>query len=243
MKSEVSRNVSLIILAVRLQRLIKSLPNNHVSAERISRKSLAEAYFSEGLSKSAEGARKKACRYMDEIEHIFGLDGSEATGYSMDKKFKSFRDMFVFWLEKIDPPSKDDKRLHIMLTGLIHSIDNAFSEDPIVIPNLARELKEKYSNKNIRDTKQPLNEMFDNYYIASWLQLIEMDDEALGVNTSTDPLLLRLKSRKQTGSNQDISIKLARPGRIHIIFDTCLSGLDQKAFEKAEGVSKSLRLF
>jgi len=241
MKSEISRNVLLIALAVRLQRLVKNLPNNHVSAERISRKSLAEAYFSEELSKSAEGARKKSSRYMDVMEKIFGLDGSEASGYVMARKFETFRDMFAFWLEKISPPGKDDKRLHIMLTGLIHSIENAFSEDPIVIPTLARQLKEKYGNKNVRDTKEPLNELFDNHYIASWLQLIEIDDEALGIDTSMDPLLLRLHAKKQTGSNQDVSIKLARPGRVHVVFDTCLSDLHQETFSKVRAITTAVQ--
>jgi len=242
MKSEISRNILLIALAVRLQRLVKNLPNNHVSAERISRKSLAESYFSEGLSKSTEGARKKASRYMDVMEQTFGLDGSETSGYVMAKKFETFRDMFAFWLDSISPPSNDDKRLHIILTGLIHSIDNAFSEDPIVIPNLARQLKEKYGNKNIRDTKEPLNELFDNHYIASWLQLIEMDEGALAIDASMDPLLLRLKPRQLTGSNQDVSIKLARPGRIHIVFEAYLSDLERENFVKCQSIAKSVKL-
>ncbi len=242
MKSEISRNILLIALAVRLQRLVKNLPNDLVSAERISRKSLAESYFSEDLSKSSEGARKKASRYMDVMEQVFGLDGSESSGYVMARKFETFRDMFAFWLDSISPPDSDDKRLHVILTGLIHSIDNAFSEDPIVIPKLARQLKEKYGNKNIRDTKEPLNELFDNHYVASWLQLIEMDDGALAINKDAEPLLLRLKPRQQTGSNQDISIKLARPGRIHVGFAAYLSDLEQETFKKCQNIATSVKL-
>jgi len=225
MKSEVSRNVLLIALAVRLQRLVKNLPNHHLSAERISRKSLAEAYLCDGLSKSADGARKKAARYMDEIENIFGLDGSESSGYVMAMRFDKFRDMFVFWMEKINPPKTSDKRLHVMLTGLIHAIDNAFSSDPIVIPELAKELKQQYGNKNIRDTREPLYELFDNMFIASCLQLCEEDNDSLSISPEMDPLLLRLRSRAEVGGNADASINLARPGRIHVILDHTISDL------------------
>jgi len=212
----------LILLAIRLQRLIKNLPNNHISAERISRKSLAEEYFSCGLSKSNEGARKKAARYMRDIEEVFGLRGTEDTGFVMQRKFLKFRDMFQFWLEEISPPGKDDKRLHVMLSGLLHAIDNAFSMDPIVIPNLAKQLRQKYGNKNIRDTREPLHELFDNAYIGGLLQLIEDDDEAMLIDTSMDPLLLRLKPRSEVGSNADVSINIARPGRIRVIIDSLM---------------------
>jgi len=239
-KSEVSRNVLLIALAVRLQRLVKNLPNDHISAERISHKSLAESYFHDGLSDSSEGARKKAGRYMDEMERVFGLRGSESTGYVMAQKFEKFRDMFQWWLEKISPPGSHDKRLHVMLNGLIHAIDNAFSEDPIVIPELARQLKEKYGNKNVRDTRKPLSEMFDNHYIASWLQLIEMDENGLAVATDMDPLLLRLKPKSAVDDNHDASIKLARPGRIHTIFEQTLNDLNQIQLAKVRDVATSV---
>jgi len=240
MKSEISRNILLIALAVRLQRLVKNLPNNHVSAERISRKSLAESYFSEELSKSCEGARKKASRYMDVMEQTFGLDGLETSGYVMARKFETFRDMFAFWLDKISPPGKDDKRLHVMLSGLIHAIDNAFSEDPIVIPKLASQLKQCYGNKNVRDTKEPLIEMFDNYYISSWLQLIEMDEEGLAIDTGMDPLLMRQRQRSEVGGNADHSVKLARPGRIHVIFDSTLADLDKQTKECCTKIASAI---
>jgi len=240
MISEVSRNVLLIALAVRLQRMVKHLPNNHISAERISRKSLAEAYYSDDISKSEEAARKKAGRYMEEIDRIFGLRGTESSGYVMNQKFATFREMFAFWLDAISPPGKDDKRLHVMLSGLIHAIDNAFTEDPIVIPNLAKQLKERYGNKNIRDTKEPLIEMFDSYYIGSWLQLIEMDEETLAIDTEMDPLLLRQRPRSETGENRDISIKLARPGRIHVIFDSAISDLDHDSINRCREVAKAV---
>ena len=229
MKSETSRNVLLIALAIRLQRLVKNLPNNHISAERISAKSLAEFYFSEGVSKSEEGARKKAARYMQEIKRTFGLSGTEKSGYVMAKKFDSFREMFQFWLNAISPPGKDDKRLHVMLNGLIYAIDNAFTEDPIVIPKLARQLKEKYGNQNIRDTREPLTEMFDNAYISSWLQLIETDEGVLNIDPMMDPLLLRRRSYAEVGGNADISINLARPGRIHAIFENTVSDLNPQS--------------
>ncbi|NWF36188.1 hypothetical protein [Mariprofundus sp. KV] len=231
MKSEYSRNVLLIALAVRLQRLVKNLPNNHISAERISVKSLAEFYLSEEVSKSSEAARKKASRYMQEMDRVFGLSGSEKSGYVMAKKFHTFREMFQFWLDAINPPGKDDKRLHVMLNGLLHAIDNAFTEDPVVIPNLAKKLKEKYGNKNIRDTKEPLTEMFDNTYIGSWLQLVEMDEDSLAIDPAMDPLLLRRHSYADVGGNPDISIKLARPGRIHVIFEKTVSDLDKSFVE------------
>jgi len=241
MKSEVSRNILLIALAVRLQRLVKHLPNNHISAERISKKSLTEAYFSDGISRSEEAARKKASRYMEEMDRIFGLRGSENSGYVMAQKFATFREMFEFWLGKISPPSESDKRLHVMLSGLIHAIDNAFTEDPISIPNLARQLKDRYGNKNIRDTKEPLSEMFDSYYIGSWLQLIEMDEETLAIDTSMDPLLLRQRPRSETGENRDISIKLARPGRIHVVFDNTISDLDQESLNRCHDIARAVK--
>ncbi len=240
MKSETSRNVLLIALAIRLQRLVKNLPNNHISAERISRKSLAEAYFSDGLSISEDGARKKAARYMDEIEKIFGLRGSEATGYVMGRKFDTFQEMFEFWLEAISPPGPGDKRLHVMLSGLLHAISNAFNDDPIIVHDLAKQLKEKYGHKNIRDTNAPLNELFDNYYISSWLQLVSLDDESMGIDSAMDPLLLRLKPRSEVGDNQDTSINLARPGCIHVIFEHALSDLDDEAIRQARGIAQDV---
>jgi len=240
MKSETSRNVLLIALAVRLQRLVKNLPNEHLSPERITRKSLAEASFSGSLSSSEAGARKKANRYMDEMDCIFGLKGSESDGYVMARKFDTFLVMFSFWLEKISPPNKNDKRLHVMLSGLIHAISNAFSVDPIVVPILAQQLKEKYGNKNIRDTSEPLQELFDNDVIGIWLSLCQWDDDRSGINTELDPLLLRLKARSEVGNNQDISIILARPGRIHVIFDRVLEDFDEKMRNNLRAISEAV---
>jgi len=240
MKSDTSRNILLIALAVRLQRLVKHLPNQHVSAERISRKSLGEAYFSEALSASAAGAHKKASRYMDEMDKIFGLNGSESSGYVMAKKFNTFRDMFEFWLKKINPPEPGDKRLHVMLTGLIYAIDNAFSSDPIVIPQLARQIKQQYGNKNIRDTREPLTELFDNSYIANYLQLCEDENDTLFISPAMDPLLLRLRSRAEVGGNADKSISLARPGRIHVIFDHTISGLQPTLQRKTHNIAEAV---
>jgi len=240
MKSEVSRNVLLIALAVRLQRLVKHLPEQHISAERISRRSLGEAYFSDSLSKSTASARKKASRYMDEMENIFGLNGSEASGYVMAQKFDTFRDMFEFWLTKINPPEPSDKRLHVMLTGLIHAIDNAFSNDPIVIPELASQLKQHYGNKNIRDTREPLTELFDNTYIASCLQLCEDDNDGLFISPAMDPLLLRLRSRAEVGGNADTSINLARPGRIHVVLDHTIRDLSETLQSKTRDIAKAV---
>ncbi len=240
MKSEVSRNVLLIALAVRLQQLVKNLPNHHLSAERISRKSLAESYLCDDLSKSADGARKKAARYMDEMERIFGLDGSESSGYVMTMRFDSFREMFEFWLDRINPPQASDKRLHVMLTGLIHVIDNAFSNDPIIIPELARELKQQYGNKNIRDTREPLDELFDNTFIANCLQLCEDDHDALFISNAVDPLLLRLHSRAEVDGNADASINLARPGRIHVILDHTIKDLPKAMQSKIRNVANAV---
>jgi len=239
--ADISRNLLLIALAVRLQRLVKSLPNNHISAERISRKSLAEAYLADGISPSLEGARKTAGRYMDEMEHTFGLKGSESSGFVMTTKFNTFKDMFSFWLERIDPPSKHDKRLSVMLQGIIHAIENAFTEDPIVIPTLAKQLKDKYGNKNIRDTKEPLNELFDSHYISSWLQLVDADDDAMGIDTTMDPLLLRLKRRAEVKDNVDQSIQLARAGRIHVIFEHCLDDKSPEKLSKIKTIAEYVK--
>jgi len=238
--NDMSRNLMLILLAIRLQRLVKNLPNNHVSAERISKKSLAEEYLSYEFSTSKDGARKKAGRYMDEIESIFGLRGTEETGYVMQEKFKKFRDMFQFWLEKITPPGKDDKRLHVTLEGLLHAIDNAFSLDPIVVPKLAQQLKQKYGNKNIRDTSKPLHELFENTYIGSYLQLIEEDDDALCIDTSMDPLLLRLKPRSEIDGNEDISVNIARPGRIRAVIDNIMHDQDKETYAKVQSIAEAV---
>ena len=240
MKSETSRNVLLIILAVRLQKLVKNLPNNHLSPERITRKSLAEEYLSLELSSSEEGAYKKSGRYLDYIKQVFGLTGSDSSGYAMEKKFPKFRDMFEYWLEAISPPGKDDKRLHVMLNGLLQAIDNIFTQDPIVVPNLARQLKEKYGNKNIRDTRQPLDELFDNRFIGTALQIIEDDDDALYIDPAMESLLSRKRARSEVGGNGDISINLAQPGRIMGIFDHTIQDLSEAERCHARAIAESV---
>lgn len=220
-----SKNLRIILLAIRLQRLVKNLPAHLVSPECITKESLAKHYLNQNCSSTKENARKMAGRDLADIKEIFGLDGTDTSGYVMHKRFESFEKMFIFWFDKINPPNPNDKRMYVLLKTLIKVIGNAFRNDPISAPDLAKEMKEKFGNKNIRDSKEPLEEMFSNTTIASYLMLIEDDDGTIVINKSADPLLMRLKSRFKVGDNTDISINLALPGRIRVILDDHLNHL------------------
>ena len=236
-----SRNMLLIILAIRLQRLVKNLPNHHRSPERITRRSLAESYLAAEIVDSEEAARRRAARYLAEMERIFGLEGDEKAGFAMARRFERFRDMFAHWLNEISPPSPHDRRLHVMLSGLIQAIDNGFSDDPIVVPELARQLQERYGYRNRCDAEDPMWELFDNTYIASALQLVEADDNALSINRDSDPLLLRLRSRQEVGGNEDISINLALPGRIRLVMEDVIADLGEDQRNRCRAIAEAVR--
>jgi len=103
-----------------------------------------------------------------------------------------------------------------MLEGLIAAIENAFTDDPICIPNLARALQKKYGKSNARDTRKPLHDLFDDRAMAHFLPLetISEADDSYKVDVRLEPLLLRKHSRQKVGANIDDTIVLARPGLI-----------------------------
>ncbi|MDX8414255.1 MAG: hypothetical protein R8J85_09235 [Mariprofundales bacterium] len=219
---ETSHNLRLLLLAVRLQRPVKRLPAHLIAAERITRASLAEEYCSEGNSKSMAAAKKMAGRHLQYMQEVFGLDGDGHSGFVMAKRFDSYREMLAYWLHAIGTPKGSDKRLHVMLSGLLVTIRNGFSQDPVAIPTLARELKKRYGNQAIRDTREPLDDLFANQVISSWLSLYEDDEGTIGIDRELDPLLLRLRRRAEVGCNEDRSIALAVPGRIkHVLAEHC----------------------
>ncbi|MDX8396025.1 MAG: hypothetical protein R8K22_06400 [Mariprofundaceae bacterium] len=240
-KKELSKNLRIVILAIRLQRLVKSLPPKLVAAERITQKSLADHYLTMELSPSMDSSLKMAERDLNEIERIFKLDGTASSGYVMRHRFERFYDMFVFWLDALGSPKHSNRRMHVLINGLIHAIDNGFRDDPIVIPDLAKAFKKKYKNKNIRDSKEPLLELFSNRTMATYLCLLDEEDNMLRIDKSADPLLMRLKSRAEVGDNVDISINLALPGRIKIIFDDHIKHLDSTTRKIIRSIATSIR--
>jgi len=180
-------------------------------------------------------------RDLNEIKTIFGLDGAASSGYVMEHRFERFYDMFVFWIDALGEPKPSGRRMHVLIEGIIHAIDNGFRDDPIVIADLARELKRQYKNKNIRDSKEPLHELFYNRIIAMYLCLIEDDDDMLRIDKSAEPLLMRHKSRDEVGDNVDVSINLATPGRIRIIFDDHIKQLDTSKRKLIHSIAVSIR--
>jgi len=240
-KKEMSNNLRIILLAIRLQRMVKNLPSHLVSAERITHASLASHYYDMGLSHTLEGALKMAHRDMDYLESVFGLEGSDHAGYVMGTRFDRFYDMFESWLAALGEPNPSNRRLHILLNGLMRSIESGFRDDPIIIPDLARELKQEFGNKNLRDSREPLTEMLSNDTIAGYLQLIDADNERLRIDKSKDPLLMRLRSRNEVGDNCDISINLARPGRIRASFHEHLDRVEPTQAELLKSLAESVR--
>jgi len=240
-KKEISSNLRIILLAIRLQRLVKNLPSELISAERITRQSLANQYYQMELSPSEESALKMAMRDLSYIQKIFGLEGSHETGYVMEIRFERFYEMFKFWLTELGEPTASNRRMHVMISGLIHSIENGFRDDPIVIPDLAKALKNRYGNKNIRDSKAPLTELFSNSTLVSYLSLLDEENGALYIDKSADPLLMRLRSRDEVGYNIDIDTNLALPGRVRTIFDDHIKHLDESLANKAKTIAKAVR--
>jgi len=180
-----------------------------------------------------------AGRHLKYMESIFGLDGKDS-GHVMAKRFNKFRDMFEYWLDKMGEPSQADRRLHVMLTGLLDAIDNGFRNDPICVSNLAKQLQQKYGQKNIRDTKAPLEELFSEETLSSYLVLYEDDDDCYRIGKQYDPLLLRWRSRNEVGDNHDISINLAIPGRVHSIFEEHLIHLNPQQQESARVIANAV---
>ncbi|RLL50874.1 hypothetical protein D8Y20_10820 [Mariprofundus sp. EBB-1] len=239
-KKETNHNLRLILLAIRLQRPVKNLPSHLISAERITRKSLAQEYYSEGNSSSEEAAYKMAGRHLSYMDDIFGLEGNKS-GFVMARRFETFRSMFEFWLETIGDPGRSDKRLHVMLQGLLRAIDNGFRHDPICVSSLARQLQKEYGHKNIRDIKEPLEELFSEETLSSYLVLYEDNDNTFKIGKEYDPLLLRWRGRNEVGDNHDISINLAMAGRIHALFEDHTRQLESSAKLRARIIAQAVR--
>jgi len=239
-KKEISKNLRLVILAIHLQCLVKKLPSSMRPATRITLSGLAENYQDMKASHTIEASLKMARRDLQYMDDIFGLEGSYTSGFAMHRRFESFHEMFKFWLDSLGKPKPLNRRMHVLINGLIHAIDNGFRDDPIIIPDLAREFKEQYKNKNIRDSKDPLIELFSNSMIASYLVLLGEDDNMFHINKSADPLLMRLKSRHEIGDNIDISINLALPGRVRLILDDHISHLESNTAEMVRNIALSV---
>ncbi len=247
-----TNNLRLIMLAIDLQRCSRHQAKGKRPPMRVTSKSLEQSYFDHGYALSQDAARKMARRDIQYMDKIFALGGSEQSGFFMQTAFERFLHMFRFWLNALDQSPKDG-RLHMMLEGLIHAIENGLRADPIAIPELALALKRKYGKKNVRDAKQPLQELFSNNEISSYLLLTELEDDLesdpdgdglapdrLIVSREYDPLLLRLKVRRSVGDNADISINLALPGRVRNILDTFCKDMDAEEKQKVKRIAKAV---
>lgn len=248
-----TNNLRLIKLAIDLQRCTRHQSNHgRRPPTRVTYKGLEQSYFDNEYALTQDAARKMARRDIQYMDNIFTLGGAEKSGYYMQTTFERYIHMFRFWLETLDHSPKDG-RLHMMLEGLIHAIENGLRADPIAIPELASALKQKYGKKNVRDAKRPLQELFSDNAISSYLVLSELEDDLasdpdgdglapdrLIVLREYDPLLLRLKDRREVGGNPDISINLALPGRVRNIFDTHCNDLNPQEKQKAKHIAAAV---
>ncbi|MDQ6990776.1 MAG: hypothetical protein Q9M11_03490 [Mariprofundaceae bacterium] len=189
--------------------------------------SLTKQIQEEGESSTLEGAKKMAQRDMQHIKNIFGLDGNETTGYQLATNFelpRAYLKMFNYWLCCLNQKQQSsDTVLKVMLEGLIHAIESAFTDDPICIPALAKALKAKYEKSNSRDTSRPLKQLFDDRAMIHFLPLENISEEpdTYKVDLKLEPLLMRKQSRERVGSNEDDTLILARPGLIR----SCIYGI------------------
>jgi len=222
-----SNHLRYLLLAIRLQRQVEIRTGSIKGTEsRISYKSLTSDYFESGISSSISAAEKMARRDVAYIENIFGLTKTQNTGFFMARKFNRFRDMFSYWLDSLGEPEKCDRRMHVMLSGIIAAIDNGFRDDPVIVPDLAQKLKRRYGNKNTRDSLEPLVEIFDHHLISAYLGLVEDNNGALHINNSANAILMKLRPAKEVGTNADISINLVFPGQRLSKFDKYISETD-----------------
>lgn len=245
-----TKNLRLIKLAVDLQRCAKQrLGNRSRPATRITSKSLEQSYWDNEFASSIEAASKMARRDIQYMKRNLGLEGCEGSGFYMQESFPRYKHLFEHWLKQLDPSPKTDARLHIMIEGLLTAIENGLRSDPVAIPNLASVLKKKYGKKNIRDTKRPLQELFSDNTISSYLAISELDDDIekdldgdglmpdnIIVLRENDPILLRLKTRGEVGDNEDISINLALPGRVRNLLDMHCSALSSEMQSKLKRI-------
>ena len=192
----------------------------HQTPLRVTLDALSSVYYEEGASASLGGSKKMAARDLESIKQVFGLSGTESTGYQLGMDFptpKAYLQMFQYWLQWLQSQHHSpDTVLMVMLEGLIAAIENAFTDDPICIPTLARALQQKYGKTNARDTRRPLRQLFDDRVMAQYLplEMVSEEDDSYKVAVQAEPLLLRKYSRNIVHDNIDDTVVLARPGLI-----------------------------
>jgi len=220
-KAQTDRNkkARLILLGCHLLAAKMGL-RGHQTPLRITTDALAQNYSDEGASASAGGARKMAVRDLDSIRQVFGLTGTEGSGYQLGMSFqppKAYLQMFKHWLQHLQEGNNSPETvLIVMLEGLIAAIENAFTDDPVCIPALANALQKKYGKSNARDTRRPLRQLFDDRAMAHFLplEMVSEEDDTYKVDVRAEPLLLRKYSRDKVSDNIDDTVVLARPGLI-----------------------------
>ncbi|RME85807.1 MAG: hypothetical protein D6771_02785, partial [Zetaproteobacteria bacterium] len=217
---ERSKKMRLILLAIQMLALKRGWRGRSIPA-RICVADLARLYLEERLSATEAGAAKMAKRDLEEIRKVFGLRGDEQHGYMLGMDFPpphAYLKMFRHWLDALRrQPTPHDEKLAMMLEGLIVAIESAFTNDPICIPALARQLRARYGKRNLREPMRALRELFDERAMASFLPWEHLDAEepdTRKVDTSLDPLLLRRRPREAVGDNVDATQVLARPGHV-----------------------------
>ncbi|MDX8407916.1 MAG: hypothetical protein R8L58_05980, partial [Mariprofundaceae bacterium] len=214
-----NKKIRLVLLACHLL-AAKMGMRGQLTPLRITTESLASSYFDESASATIGGAKKMADRDMHAIRQTFGLDGSETAGHALGMSFqppRAYLQMFKYWLDWQQHQSQScDTVLAVMLEGLIAAIEGAFTDDPICIPALSNALQKKYAKSNIRDTKRPLRQLFDDRAMAHYLPLETVSEEvdSYKVDVRSEPLLLRKHSRAEVGDNIDDTVVIARPGLI-----------------------------
>ncbi len=214
-----SKKLRLILLACQLQAASLGL-GGMTTPLRVTKGSLAEQYYSDGDSETLAGARKMAERDLQLIGRVFGLNGSDETGFFMEATFETpgaFEKMFRHWLEWMNRNSGSrDTVLQMMLEGLVHAIESAFTAEPLSLPGLTSELEKRYGKSNRRDVRGPLKQLFADRVMSNYLpmELISEKPDIYKVDTEADPLLLRLRPRHVVGDNLEDHILLAAPGRI-----------------------------
>jgi hypothetical protein len=214
-----NKKVRMILLACQMLAAKLGL-KGHKTALRVTIESLAKQIQEDDGSSSIEGAKKMAQRDMRHIRNVFGLDGDNTIGYQLATNFEppqAYLKMFKYWLLYLNQNTQScDTVLKVMLEGLIHAIESAFTDDPICIPDLAKALKSKYGKSNSRDTSSPLKKLFDDRAMIHFLPLENVSEktDTYKVDLKLEPLLMRKQSRENVGFNVDDTLILARPGLI-----------------------------
>jgi len=213
----------------------------------ITKHGLAKQYADEDNPLRTEAATKKAYRDLKAIKDVFGLEGDEKTGYQLKAYFeppKAYLQMLKYWLLHLNTHSTStDTVLKVMLEGLVHAIESAFTNDPICMPKLSRALKEKYQKSNSRDTSRPLKQLFDERAMTNFLPLetVSEQDGTYKVNLMLEPLLMRKHSRESIGTNEDDTLVLARPGLTRSCIYGVIKGESQDMVQRLLHLAEAVR--